>query len=494
MKKGDNRNRKNTRPGFFHSESAGATVIAAVLLLSIIFTVLAVVRIEYVPEWKNEAEQLHMSEVQDEMTELKSTADMFSLFMASDPNSSAYGFSVTVPLRMGGGEIPILEPSKSSGTLAVNTENFRMTINPRKSSVSVPSKILDCGGITYRSNNREYVDQTFRYEGGALIISQDEKSLMKQPPSFKITKSSSGNYTVSIQAIKIEGDPDTLSSNTGAALQLTGINSETVYDSSGEDIDSFSCTILTKYPEAWVSYINDTAQSAGLEYDTDYSIYCPGSEYVYFEFVPENNTLEKLYISKTVLGATLGAGSSLTDTASDGNSGDDGGNETGGEENESVMELGTWYTFELSDKVIDMAPLEDYETGTDFSIDTSGVDEELEDYSPENEYIHNLKGNSLEDTFSFDSFSKFESNVSKVTVRMIYRSEENPTTKSNLKVSGNYLDKLEPKNYNQQNWYLFNETKEVSIDDPSELNLYLNIESTSGKKAFHIDYLAIRLN
>ncbi|MCC4769798.1 hypothetical protein FXV91_06170 [Methanosarcina sp. DH2] len=35
------------------SESAAVTAIAAVLLLALIFTVLSVVRIGYVPEWKS---------------------------------------------------------------------------------------------------------------------------------------------------------------------------------------------------------------------------------------------------------------------------------------------------------------------------------------------------------------------------------------------------------------------------------------------------------
>ena len=126
------RSREKIIKGLFNSESAAATVIAAVLLLSIIFTIFAIVRIAYVPEWKNDAEQLHMSEVQRDMTELKSTADMITLLQSSNSNSSPNDSPlivppVTVPISMGGGEIPILEPSKSSGTLSVNTEPCNVT-------------------------------------------------------------------------------------------------------------------------------------------------------------------------------------------------------------------------------------------------------------------------------------------------------------------------------------------------------------------------------
>ncbi len=133
MKIRKNSSKKNVKKDLVSSESAAATVIAAVLLLSIIFTIFAVVRIAYVPEWKNDAEQLHMSEVQRDMTELKSTADMITLLQSSNSNSSPNDFPlivppITVPISMGGGEIPILEPSKSSGTLSVNTEPCNVTI------------------------------------------------------------------------------------------------------------------------------------------------------------------------------------------------------------------------------------------------------------------------------------------------------------------------------------------------------------------------------
>ena len=45
MKTRKNISSETARKSFFNSESAGATIVAAVLLLSIIFTVLAVVRI-----------------------------------------------------------------------------------------------------------------------------------------------------------------------------------------------------------------------------------------------------------------------------------------------------------------------------------------------------------------------------------------------------------------------------------------------------------------
>lgn len=298
----------------FNSESAAATVIAAVLLLCIIFTLFAVIRIAYVPEWKSDAEQLHMSEVQRDMIELKSTLDTISFFTALSPSYSAHTYPITIPFSMGGGEVPILEPSKSSGTLSVNTEPCNMTIIIYNSS-NLPffSKTMDCGGITYSSNNREYVDQIFRYENGALILKQGERSIMKEDPSFIATSNNtSDHYNISIQVINIKGYGDSISSNTEASLRLNGTIVEPVFNSSsdGEDIKSFNCTITTKYPEAWKSYLSKVTRKAGLENYVDYTLEST-SDKIYLNFTGSKN-LENLYITKYVIGAEIGAANSFS--------------------------------------------------------------------------------------------------------------------------------------------------------------------------------------
>jgi hypothetical protein len=328
-----NKSKEKVGKSLFNSESGTATVIATVLLLCIIFTAFALIRVEYVPEWKIDAEKSHMNDVQKDMIELKSTADILSLLMASDSNFSASGLPITIPFIMGGGEIPILEPSKSSGTLSVNMERCKMTMIPKRISVSDSFKVkedikkIECGGITYRSDNREYLDQVLRYENGALILSQGEKSMMKEFPSFNIEKTSENNYTVSIQAIKIRGEPDAISSSTDVSLRLTGISNNTTYNSNDTgDIASFYGTIITEYPDAWISYLNETAKNAGLNYSTDYDLDKPSSNCLYFNFMSTSNkTLQSLNISELVIQADLGTG--LSSNSEDGNLSESDGDE-----------------------------------------------------------------------------------------------------------------------------------------------------------------------
>lgn len=310
----ENKIEKKPKKDFLKSESAAATVIAAVLLLSLVFTIFAFVRVAYIPEWKSDAEKLHMNEVQKDMTEFKSMTDLTTAFMASNPDYSSHSFFISIPFNMGGGEIPILEPSKSSGTLSLNTQPYSITITLNNSSILNETYRMECGGITYSSNNKQFVDQTFRYENGAVIISQENKSLMRHLPFFIIEKNETdpNKYNFSIQAINISGNSEIVSSNSNVFLRLNGLDLIDIYNSSNtEKIYSFNCTILTEYPEAWYSYLKENARNKNLEYGIDYILACDRSDRpnkVYFEF-PLNNSnkkIESLSISESFINAELG--------------------------------------------------------------------------------------------------------------------------------------------------------------------------------------------
>ena len=313
MKTRERRSSEDDIKGLFNSESAAATVIGAVLLLSIIFTIFAVVRIAYVPEWKNDAEQLHMSEVQRDMMELKSTVDTIALLMDSNTSYLAHPYPVTIPFSMGGGEIPILEPSKSSGTLSVNIDDFAMNITANDLDNNQINSTLIQGHITYYSNNRQYIDQNLIYENGAFILDQGGRSIMKQSPSISITHNS-GQYNIIIPAINLTGNSDTVSSDNDASLSLMGVGVSNSSD--GQYISSLNCTINTKYPDAWESFLNETAQNARLVYNEDYDLKTSTfnnitNSDVYFNITTTNGKLCKLYTIKSDIKAELGIGSSF---------------------------------------------------------------------------------------------------------------------------------------------------------------------------------------
>lgn len=485
-----------SRKSLSKSESAAAIAIAAVLLLGLAFTLISVVKLNYAPEWKIDAERDYSYDAWSNMEDVKTRADLFTQFMSSDINYS-YGLSATVPFIMGGGDVPVFEPSKSNSKLAVNTEKCTMSITV--TNHTFPHKV-DCGGITYYSENRQYPDQVFRYENGALILAQGESSQMKRKPSFDIQKSDSENYTVTINAINLTGEPASISSSTLTALRLTGNSTNPFFNSSkdyhDESIDSFNLNIYTHYTDAWASYLNDTAKEKGLTYGTDYRITSSNSDSLCLSFLPTGNNNYSIYVNETILCAELGTGSDM-------DIGETSDSEPEEDEDETAMELGTWYYFDTftgkcNNVQISPSPnpnlLKDNDSNFVFPQGSfKGL--ELTSYSPKNSYSYAVvKNDNLILNFGFANFEKFENTLpSSATIRMIYRYERSSDNMPNMKMkfTGITKDSFVP----QDNWRFYNNTFTISPVSPS--NFIFNIELAAQNKeqgTFYIDYLAVRLD
>lgn len=343
MKK-HNENRSGSEKTFFiHSESATATAIGAVLLLGIIFSVLTFICVFYIPEWKSDAEYSHMGDICEDMAEVKSKIDMMSIILASNPNSSSFNspnpsssapqLIISVPFHMGGGDLPLIGPIKSSGSLAVNRENCKMSIvvkDPDDSTIY--SQLINCGTITYNSQNRFYVDQNINYENGALILDQGEQSVMMLYPSIRFSRAldneySDTKYNVSINAVRIFQKPyvppEAISSNSGCSIRLTGIDYRPWYDSNkkvGENLAKLELTVYTKNPDAWEQYFKKVTMDANIDPTIDCYIepwdpkLHPDAEIPFVSLTfPKENTdnkkgLKGLYISETVVKAEPGIG------------------------------------------------------------------------------------------------------------------------------------------------------------------------------------------
>ena len=276
---------------FSISESATSTVIGAVLLLGIIFSIITIIYVEYIPEWKGDAEYSHMDDIYADMAEVKSKIDMMSIILASNqnctystsfnPSSSASQIIMSVPFHMGGGDLPLVGSIKSSGTLAVNKENCTIGIvASREGSTSKHSQLINCGTITYNSQNNYYVDQCFSYENGALILDQTQttgqkdQSVIMLYPSIRFSKAFDNNstdtkYNISINNVRLSQPyvpSESISSNRGCSLRLIGINYRPLYDSNivGDNLTRLELTVYTKHPTAWEQYFKKATKDANI--------------------------------------------------------------------------------------------------------------------------------------------------------------------------------------------------------------------------------------
>ena len=160
------------------------------------------------------------------------------------------------------------------------------------------------------------MDQILRYENGAVILVQDDRSLMMQFPSlFSINRISAHNYTILIQTINLSGNSDSISSEIYTYLRLTGSKPNTIYLG---DINSFDCIIFTKYPDVWKSCfkenLNEISKEAGLKCDTDFIIDPKDySDEVHLKFLAGNKKQNhyRISIRESVITAEIGARNSF---------------------------------------------------------------------------------------------------------------------------------------------------------------------------------------
>lgn len=252
------------------SEAAISTVVSAVLLLGMIVALLTVIHVSYVPEWKTGAEQEHMANVYYDMSVLKSNMDILSVASASNPESTMF---FSTPVRAGGGSIPLISPGRSSGTLGFTpgVPSMRITANDTVVSYDSGDFLDELGTVYYTSGNSYFVEQTYAYESGTLILAQGDLSLMRQSPSIAIRRTDNNtNITLYVNAMQIPGTARAISSNSIEEVRTRYNSSATLYAEEFLFTD-LTLTVSTAYPAAWEEFFRREVAVAGLS-ESEYSI------------------------------------------------------------------------------------------------------------------------------------------------------------------------------------------------------------------------------
>jgi len=291
---------------FLENDSALSTVVGAVLILGLLVTLTTTIQVSYVPAWKADAEYSHMNDVWGDMTYLKSSIDILSAGLLINPNFTSM---ISVPIEMGGGDIPIIASGKSSGMLSINSNNCSMWIVATNFSTKAEiynssSDLSDLGTISYTSNNNYYIDQMFEYENGALLVVQDERSIIKLSPAIAVNMRDETNISMIVSAVELTGDKRTKSSNTIEEVYLKSDTSSLLFSSSALVAD-VRVIMSTNYPTAWAQYFNTTANRAGLEYGDDYSTIVDGRNVTFMLTGGNEGDDIQLHVQKVTIDALI---------------------------------------------------------------------------------------------------------------------------------------------------------------------------------------------
>jgi hypothetical protein len=228
-------------------------MITAILIVGLIIMVLTIVNYSYVPRWVENEEASHMESVSNQFAMLKYALDIQSMVN----NNTA----LTTSIKLARDEIQFFEPYRTFGSLTVKTDTCTISIEDNESNYYN----FTTDSIEFTSQNTYFVNQNYIMEGGALILSQTESSVMKGQPSIIITEY---GHNLTITFINITGvSGRSYASGYGTYPIHTKV---TNYPHQYTKITNVrKLTVYTSYPKAWHSIYNDSLKYSGFNYSLD---------------------------------------------------------------------------------------------------------------------------------------------------------------------------------------------------------------------------------
>ena len=249
----------------WYLDDAVAGIITAILLVGLIVIVISLIQTTYVPKWMRAIEAEHMGDVADQFSLLKSAIDIQTATGQKTPMSAS--------ITLGNKEIPYFSASRAYGSLSILSDKCIVTI--RNSSTSFSYSL---GIIKYSSKNVYYLDQSYIYEAGSIILNQSEGNIMSIT-TFSAINDASVNITFDIVNITGVGGRTSVGGYGTYPIRTEFVSSNNIVMN-----DTKNITIVTSYPNAWhLAFNNTLIRSVGFTYGTDFSI-TDSTEEVIIEF------------------------------------------------------------------------------------------------------------------------------------------------------------------------------------------------------------------
>lgn len=240
---------------FSRREDEGvASSIGTMLAILVLLALLSMVTTSWAPEWTAEKESEHMRQVEAQFAELKALLDQLSL-------SGNTATVVSSPITLGSKGTPLFS-GDSIGTISLlsSQSDGYNTFSVTNST----GKYLRVayGSIMYESENTEYLDQIFMYECGAIIIVQDDGSLVTTGPGI-IVYNASGALRVSLSMLSVYSDGTTYTGQGTVGVQCRLVNEKIVTTRTWMS-ETLYINVTSSAYEAWYNYLRHNIPKQGV--------------------------------------------------------------------------------------------------------------------------------------------------------------------------------------------------------------------------------------
>jgi len=274
------------------SDNAVVGVVTAILLTALVVAVLSLVQTVYVPEIMEQREAEHMEVVADQFASLKTVID-------SQVSAKQVDLPIATSVTLGSKELPYLMSVRAYGTLEIVADACRVNITNSSDTESFP-----LGIIKYYSSNSYYLDQSYIYETGAMIVSQSQGNLMMIRPSFSVKlEQSIINITFNMVNISALGQK-----SFAAGYGTYPIQTEYLSLTENKTIESVeNINITSQYTNSWHIFLKGVLEKAGLVENTNFMISEESDEWLRIDFLPPAPQVN-VNLSVVKIGAQVGPG------------------------------------------------------------------------------------------------------------------------------------------------------------------------------------------
>lgn len=226
----------------YSKDTAVAGVIEALLLVALVAVVISTIQLVYIPDIMEDKEAEHMDEVENQFSHLKSVIDLQSQVKEHGPISTS--------ITLGSPELPYFVTARAFGRLSYedDTDNY-IEINDNEQ--------INLNAIKFQSANAYYLNQYFIFEGGGVILKQDDGGeAMKIHPPIKFENISENNQNTIFLNWTVHNF--TVLGGKRSAEGYKSCYIRTQYDSNKtfNYSDVSNITIYSEYAEAWNQSIN----------------------------------------------------------------------------------------------------------------------------------------------------------------------------------------------------------------------------------------------
>lgn len=205
-------------------EKGISVIVGTLLVISIILAAFAAIYPVYSQVSIHSSEANHMQKIANSFLDIQSEIERMS-----EGETRSFNIDMTAE------DPPLVNYPKSGGVLSSKSGNY--------------------GYLEFAAANFFYPDQTYIYESGGVIVSEN-KSWMRSGPSLIYVENLRGNRIfVKVNKIQVQGDDSSMSGSGGAKVEITI-----------EDYISKPNRILTKVVENFADYTHRKTETAWENY------------------------------------------------------------------------------------------------------------------------------------------------------------------------------------------------------------------------------------